>query len=281
MNPTLLIAGNGYLGQAVCEQARARNWEVITLSKSGEGSDHGVDFTDPAALLTLAKNVSPPSHILASASSGRGGPDAYRKVFLEGTNCLLETFPEAKLTFISSTSVYRQTDGCTVDEESPLAGHTATSTILLEAEKTVLAAGGTSLRLSGIYGPHRSVILKRFLSGEATLEETTAGLGVRILNQIHRDDAARAILHLIEKKKSGLYNVSDNEPTSQLATYQQLAEKLKFPLPPTAPPNPSSKRGWTHKAVSNHKLQTTGWNPEFPSFLSAVDELLPTIERSQ
>lgn len=274
MNPTLLIAGNGYLGQEVAEQARELRWQVITLSKSGEDSDHGVDFTDAAALKTLAQQIDSPTHILASASSGRGGPEAYRQVFIEGTQQLLSTFPQAHLTFISSTSVYRQTDGSTVDEESPPEGETATSAILQEAEKLVLAVGGTALRLAGIYGPDRSVILRKFLTNEATLEETEEGLGIRILNQIHRDDAARAILHLISTKQSGLYNVSDNEPTSQLETFQQLAAKLNRPLPPTAPPNLNSKRGWTHKAISNAKLQSTGWQPRYPNFLSAIDDLV-------
>ena len=57
----------------------------------------------------------------------------------------------------------------------------------------VLDAGGTVVRLSGIYGPGRSVILGKFLGGRAVIEED----GRRYLNQIHRDDAARAIVRLL------------------------------------------------------------------------------------
>lgn len=276
MTPRLLIAGHGYLGQAVSEQARASNWKVTTLSKSGEGADFGCDFTESKALKELAQAVEPPTHILASASSGRGGPEAYERVFRQGTSNLLEVFPAAHLTFTSSTSVYRQTDGSTVDEESDLAGETRNSAILRAAEEMTLAAGGTALRLSGIYGPHRSVILRRFLADEATLEDTGGELGIRILNQIHRDDAARAILHLISAERTGLFNVTDNQPMSQLELYRELSERLSKPLPPTAPPNPNSKRGWTHKAVSNAKLRATGWEPRLPSYLAALDELLQT-----
>lgn len=273
MNPSLLIAGNGYLGQEVAQQARGLNWETTTLSKSGEGSDYALDFTEHHHLTALSQEISP-THIVASASSGRGGPEAYERVFLTGTESLLATFPQASLIFISSTSVYRQTDGSTVDEESDLAGTTKNSAILRQAESLALAAKGTALRLSGIYGPGRSVILRKFLANESTLEKTDHGLGIRILNQIHRDDAARAIIHLIERRLSGLYNVTDNEPTSQRATFQSLCQKLSQPLPPVAPPNPHSKRGWTHKAVSNARLRATGWQPHYPSFLSAVDSLL-------
>ena len=284
MTPHLLIAGNDYLGQAVADQAHQRGWQFTTLSKSGDHADHECDFTDQQTLRDLAQKISPPTHILASASSGRGGPQAYQKIFLNGTNNLVEVFPQAALTFISSTSVYRQTDGSTVDEASDYAGETKTSAILRQAEEITLAAHGTALRLSGIYGPSRSVILRKFLNDEATLEETPtetstgqslcSNLGIRILNQIHRDDAARAVLHLIEHKQTGLFNVTDNQPTTQLDTYQRLCQRLNKPLPPVAPPNPNSKRGWTHKAISNAKLRATGWHPHYPSFLSAIDDLL-------
>jgi SAM-dependent methyltransferase len=41
----------------------------------------------------------------------------------------------------------------------------------VEAEQIALDSGGSIARLSGIYGPGRSVLLKKFLSGEALLEE--------------------------------------------------------------------------------------------------------------
>lgn len=272
---SLLIAGNGYLGQEIADQALALGSQVTTLNRSGEGADLACDLTDGSAVAALAESISP-THIVACASSGRGDTEAYREIFLDGTSHLLASFPTAKLTFISSSSVYRQEDGAIVSEESTTAGATAKSTVLRTAEELVLADEGTCLRLAGIYGPHRSIILKKFLSGEAILEETEDGLGVRILNQIHVSDAASAVLHLISQRKNGLYNVCDNEPTSQLTTYQQLAEKLARPLPPTGLPQ-ATKRGWTNKAVSNLKLRATGWEPRYPHFLSAVDDLLPTM----
>lgn len=273
--PLLLIAGNGYLGQEVAGQGRAAGAQIVTLNRSGEGADLACDLTDSSSVEALRETVAP-THIIACASSGRGDTEAYRQIFLDGTSYLLETFPEAHLTFISSSSVYRQVDGSTVTEESSTEGATEKSKVLRTAEELVLAMGGTALRLAGIYGPARSVILKKFLSNAATLEETEHGLGVRILNQIHCADAASAALHLITHQSKGLYNVCDDEPTSQLETYRHLATRLERPLPPTAPPV-ATKRGWTNKAVSNTKLRATGWTPHYPSFLSAVDDLLPTI----
>ena len=101
---------------------------------------------------------------------------------------MLDSFPGVPLLLVSSSSVYAQTDGGVVTEESPTQPDRETGKLLLQAEQQVLVAGGIVARLAGIYGPGRSVILKRFLNGEAVIEDD----GRRFLNQIHRDDAAAA-----------------------------------------------------------------------------------------
>ncbi|MDP0489889.1 MAG: NAD-dependent epimerase/dehydratase family protein [Verrucomicrobiota bacterium JB023] len=279
--PNLLIAGHGYLGQEVARQAVAEGMPVTTLTRSGTGADHACDLTDLTAVQELAGRINP-THLLASASSGRGGTDAYRAIFRDGTRHLLDAFPDAKLTFISSTSVYRQTDGSTVTEESDTAGQTEKSEILREAEDMTLEAGGTVLRLSGIYGTSRSYILSALLGQSYRLEVTqspagTQEIGKRIINQIHVSDAAKAVLHLLTHDLAGLFNVSDDCPISQYELVTALCDKLALPLPQTAPPNPQSKRGWTNKAVSNARLKMTGWSPAYPHFLASVEEILPTI----
>jgi nucleoside-diphosphate-sugar epimerase len=128
--------------------------------------------------------------------------------------------------------------------------------------------------LAGIYGPGRSVILRKFLSGEAVIEED----GRRYLNQIHRDDAARAILHLATAGIGGeIFNVCDSMPLTQLECYELLAKKFNHPLPPSGPRDLDRKRGWTHKSVSNAKLIASSWRPEFACFTDAVEGIAPTL----
>ena len=73
--------------------------------------------------------------------------------------------------FTSSTSVYPQTDGSEVTEDSPADPDRETAQILRETEELILSKEGTVLRLAGLYGPRRSVHLERFLQGTATIEE--------------------------------------------------------------------------------------------------------------
>lgn len=280
--PTLLLCGHGYLGQAISREFLAAGWEVTALSRSGDDDSLACDLSSATDVSSLEVD---PDFIIHCASSGRGGADAYRAVYLDGCRHLLHRFPGVPLLYTSSTSVYAQTDGSVVTEESPAIPDRETGSILRETEDLVLAHGGIITRLSGIYGPGRSVILKKFLSGEAIIEED----GRRFLNQIHRDDAATAILHLASNQKSkidnprstignqSLFNLSDSRPLSQLATYQSLSRTFDRPLPPTGPRDPDRKRGWTHKQVSNAKLRATGWEPRFPSFLDAAESIAPTL----
>ena len=280
--PTLLLCGHGYLGQAISRDFLAAGWDVTALSRSGDDDSLACDLSSAADVAALDIR---PDLIVHCASSGRGGADAYRAVYLDGCRHLLDRFPGVPLLYTSSTSVYAQTDGSVVTEESPAVPDRETGSILRETEELVLSRGGIITRLSGIYGPGRSVILKKFLSGEAVIEED----GRRILNQIHRDDASAAILHLARLQSTignrqstivnpPLFNLSDSHPLSQLETYQSLAQTFRRPLPPTGPRDPDRKRGWTHKQVSNAKLRATGWKPRFPSFLDAVASIVPTLD---
>jgi nucleoside-diphosphate-sugar epimerase len=296
----LLLCGHGYLGQAISREFLAAGWQVLPISLSGGDGCLPCDLSDRMSVGKLKPHLLQPDLILHCASSGRGGPDAYRSVYLEGCRNLLHTFPESPLLFTSSTSVYAQIDGSEVTEESPAEPDRDTGKILRETEDLVLASGGIVARLSGIYGPGRSVILKKFLSGEAVIEED----GQRFLNQIHRDDAARALLHLSSPQlstlssgpsqlpasprlnrvafapagfSSQLYNVSDSRPLTQLECYTGLANLFGKPLPPSGPRDLNRKRGWTHKRVSNAKLRATGWEPRFPCFLDAAAAIASTL----
>lgn len=272
----LLLIGHGYLGQAVAARFAAGGWSVTGTSLSGGGSAIACDVADPASVRRLAGQVPPPAWIIHCAATGHGGADAYQRVYVDGCANLLATFPAARLLFVSSSSVYAQTDGEVVTETSPTEPTRATGQLLLEAERLTLAARGIVARLAGIYGPGRSVILTKFLAGQAVIEED----GRRYLNQIHRDDAARALWHLAVAEPPGdgqVFNVCDSTPLTQLRCYQGLAEEFGMPLPPTAPRDLDRKRGWTHKQVSNAKLRGTGWQPDYPGFLEAAPGIAATL----
>ena len=275
MKGHLLIAGCGYLGEETARRAIKSGWEVTRLSKSGENGSIACDLSQPLEVTNLRSTIPLPSSIIFTASSGRGGVEAYRTVFLEGTRHLSSTFSGTRLVFTSSTSVYHQTDGSVVTEESPTEPVRETGQVLLEAESQVLSANGTVARLAGIYGPGRSAILSSLLLGDAVIEED----GRRFLNQIHRDDASDALLHLATNPEcvGEVYNVCDSSPLHQGDCYQALAALFDVPPPPSGPRPQNRKRAWTHKRVSNEKIRNTGWEPLYPSFVDAAEEIQSSL----
>jgi nucleoside-diphosphate-sugar epimerase len=266
----LLLVGRGYLGEAVERVFGEAGWRVSGVTLGGADGTHACDVSDVEGVRRLAGEVGIPDAVVHCAASGRGGEEAYRRVYVDGCRNLTEVFPGVRVVFTSSSSVYGQTDGSVVTEESEAVPDRETGRLLLAAEGVVVAAGGVAARLSGIYGPGRSVILRKFLAGEAVIEED----GRRYLNQIHRDDAAAGLLRLVEGGYGGVFNVADSSPLSQLECFEGLSRLLGRPMPPSGPRDLDRKRGWTHKRVSNGKLRGTGWEPRYGCFLDAVTELL-------
>jgi len=275
--PRLVIAGCGFVGLATARVFHAAGWDVAGLTHSAESAEalqgepfkvSPCDVSNPEAVRAMAASLGGNADaVIHCASSGRGGADAYRTVYLEGARNLLDSFAPVRLLFTSSTSVYAQADGSVADESSPAEPPRETGRLLRETEELVLARGGIVARLAGIYGPGRSVLLRKFFSGEAVIE----GDGMRIVNQVHRDDIASALRVLIEQRAAGIFNVSDDAPMPQREIYAWLAQRFGLPLPPPGPIDPNRKRGWTSKRVSNAKLRALGWVPQFPSFFDAVE----------
>jgi len=277
----ILICGHGYLGREVSRQLLEAGDSVTAVSRHEEADPPGdldsraADVASAESVDRLAAAIPAPDFIVHCVSSGRGGPEAYRTAYLDGARHLLAAFKDTPLLYTSSTSVYAQTDGSVVDERSPAEPDRETGRILRETEELVLAAGGFAFRLSGIYGPGRSVILRKFLAGESKLEED----GRRFLNQIHRDDAAAAVCRAAHGDLDpGIYNLSDSRPLAQIECFRELARRFGRPLPESVPRDLNRKRGWTHKQVSNAKLVAAGWSPRYPCFLDAVDRIAPTLE---
>ena len=273
----VVIAGCGFTGLATARLFAGAGWEVVGVTHSVEsavalGTEKfrvvACDITDRAALAACGE-LRGAEAVIHCASSGRGGVEQYRAVYLDGARALGEVLAPGLLVFTSSTSVYAQTDGAWVTEESAAEPDRETGRVLRETEEWVIARNGLVTRLAGIYGPGRSVLLRKFFAGEAVIE----GDGAKWINQVHRDDIATALVHLVTAKARGVFNVNDDEPLTQRAVYEWLARRFARSLPPGGPIDTNRKRGWTNKRVSNAKLRATGWQARYPSFFAAVENV--------
>jgi nucleoside-diphosphate-sugar epimerase len=277
MPKSILIAGCGFIGLPLARSFAYAGWQTYAMTASESTASNLRHEPFRIAAINIADRASFPrlasihfDVVVHCASSGRGGASAYEAVYLLGTQNLLDHFQPGLFLLAGSTSVYAQTDGSRVDEDSAAEPSTETAKVLRRTEDLVLGSGGSVARLAGLYGPGRCVPLQKLLTGEAVIE----GEGERVMNMVHQIDAVIALRFLAENDQPGIFNVVDNEPVFQRDWFLWVCEQLKKPLPAYGPRDLSRKRGWTNKRVSNQKLRALGWQPRYPTFREGIREII-------
>ena len=291
----VLIVGCGYVGLPLGAELVKHGHEVFGLRRSpgAEAELRSAGIKPLAGDITKADSLIPlPASydwVVNCVSASGGGAEEYREVYLQGTRNLIEWLgaaPPKKFVYTSSTSVYGQNDGSLVKESSPTEPAVETGKILVETERVLLEAvrarrfPAVILRLAGIYGPDRGYWFKQYLKNEARIE----GNGERLLNMIHRDDVAGAIIAALTSGRPGeVYNVVDDEPVSQLHFFQWLSGPLGKELPPSVPEDPVAvrKRGVTNKKISNRRLKMElGYQFKYPTFRQGYTAELIRLDRA-
>jgi electron-transferring-flavoprotein dehydrogenase len=202
----------------------------------------------------LAKLPSRPDWLVFCATPDSRNEVAYRKLYVQGLSKCLEMLQPQRCLFVSSTAVYAQNAGEWVDEGSIADARTFNGSVLLKAEALCLGKPENRvLRLSGITGPGRHMLVNKALLGE--------GIGNCWSNRIHIDDAAFALSHLIEHPGTdAVFNVSDDEPCLQLEVANWIRAGQQLPPLPVFNETPSGRR------ISNRRLRASGWKPLYPSY---------------
>ena len=291
----VLIIGCGYVGLPLGTELVKQGHEGFGLRRStgAEADCQSAGIKPLTADITkteqLAQLPGVYDWVVNCVSASGGGAEEYREVYLQGTRNLIEWLgaaPPKKFVYTSSTSVYGQNDGSLVKENSSTEPAAETAKILVETERVLLAAArerkfpAVILRLAGIYGPDRGYWFKQYLSNEARIE----GNGARILNMIHRDDVAGAIIAALKSGRPGeVYNAVDDEPVSQLSFFQWLSGPLGKELPPSAPEDAEAvrRRGVTNKKVSNRRLRMElGYQFKYPTFRQGYTAEILRLDRA-
>ncbi len=278
----ILIVGCGFVGEKAAQRLHKEGHEVTGTTHSEAsalrlGATHAwrampCDVSSAESVQSLRLALGPVDAVVHCASSGRGGAEMYEKVYVQGMKHLAAAFPEAWLLYTSSTSVYSQVDGSTVDEMTPAEPDRETGRLLRAAEQVALQRDGAVARLAGIYGPGRSFLLKNLLEGKSAIEVCDSAPEGRLINQIHVEDAAGAVVHLVSQRLSGVWNVVDDAQLTQRVCLERLANLFGLQTPEVRAPDAARKRGWSHKHVSNQKLRSSGWSPTFPDYFTALQK---------
>jgi nucleoside-diphosphate-sugar epimerase len=264
-----LIFGCGYLGRVVARRWLDQGHRVIALTRSraDELRSLGVepligDVTDSALRLPAADTV------VYAVGLDRSSGKSMREVYVGGLANALKSLEARRLIYVSSTSVYGQTDGGWVGESSPTEPVDESGRVVLECEQLLRERRPDAivLRFAGIYGPGRVIRRAAVERGEPIPADPDGWL-----NLIHVEDGAAAVVSAAERGQSGqTYNVADDRPSARGEFYTELACLLGAPAPRFAPATERSNR-----RIRNCRLRTElRVELQFPDFRAGLRDAI-------
>ena len=280
--PRLFVFGLGYTALTLAKILRREDWSVTGTCRGADGlrrlREHGIepirfDGTQPLA----AGAFDGVTHLLCSIPADPDDP-----ALRYNGDTIANSISLSWIGYLSTTSVYGVTDGSTVDEDTPCNPSSARGKRRLAAEQAwqALPLPGHVFRLSGIYGPGRSVF--ETIQGGRAQRIIKPG---QVFNRIHVDDIANVLLCSMAAPAPGrVYNVADNlpAPSADLVTYACSLLKVK---PPKEIPfedavlSPMAREFWAdNKRISNRRMMDElGVELAYPTYRDGLDAIFETL----
>ncbi len=233
-----LILGCGYLGRRVAALWRADGRRVFAVSRNATHLPADVepivcDIVRPDTLRALPEVET----VLYAVGFDRGSGATMRAVYVDGLANVLAHLPKPKrFIYVSSSSVYGQSDGGWIDECAATDPIEESGRIVLAAEAVLRERmpDAIVLRFAGIYGPGRLLRRQSIEKGEPIV-----GAADKWLNLIHVEDGAQVVLNAEQHGEPGrVYNVCDDHPVRRRLFYATMARVLGAPEPRFVPPSP-------------------------------------------
>jgi len=285
----ILIAGCGSIGSELANVLSAKGHQVTGLKRKPPLSNSidyvAADISSPAGLADLDSDFTQAFFIV---SPDQRNEQSYRAVYETGLNNLLGKLPETQWLMVSSTSVYGQSYGEWVDENSVAEPGNITSRLIRQAEQRLIAVNPANIvvRFSGIYGPGRESLLRQAMQVPA-IQQTPP----YFTNRIHQQDCVGVLAFLLERHLAGkalaqCYLASDDDPAPIWDVMNWLAERLHCPLPTVRdggsvatgrePVRPTVKAvdAGMNKRCSNARLKALGYRFQYPSYKDGYLELI-------
>jgi nucleoside-diphosphate-sugar epimerase len=184
--------------------------------------------------------------------------------------------------YLSTIGVYGDHGGAWVDETSAAASRSGRGLARLAAEAQWRALGAAIgapthiLRLAGIYGPGRNLLIKLREGGARRIAKPG-----QIFNRAHVEDIAQAIGRVLAAPgPGGLWNVADDEPAPPQDVIAFAAQLLGIEPPPeeafeSADMTPMARSFYAdNKRVSIARLkQELGFKPKYPTYREGLRAL--------
>lgn len=286
-NKNVLIVGCGSLGTLLAQQnAHKKDWTYWGLRRQAhtlpsEVQPWSADLLQPQTLTELPCQ---PTYVVYTATPSQRGAQGYRDAYVSGVQNILHALKPVqssirRILFVSSTSVYGQSDGSWIDEQSPATPQRETGQILLEGEECIRTypVPSTILRFGGIYGPRRSARLLKKVHEKQALRKKE----LHYTNRIHEEDCVRILQYLLEHPAppQTLLGV-DNNPVDYNQVIQWMATQLQVDPPQdTSHPEQHVHRAGS-KRCSNALLRSLGYDFLYPSYQEGYTPIIRNFRLS-
>lgn len=273
----VLILGAGYVGHRVAEKLRDAGHSAWAVRRTPQPHDPFAiagDLTHPESIILPG----PVDRVVYCAGLQAAAPEDYRSLFVEGFSRVVSWVKTQgtidRILFTSTTGIYSVSDGRWVNETTDPNPVREIACCYREAEQLMEGSGLTHVvvRLSGIYGPERCRWIRLVREGQARLLPGPP----RFMNHIHVDDAAGAIVHLLQHPEPDTHYISsDHQPVDRNELVAFLARTMNLPTPPYLPDEeaPPLGRGG-NKRCDSTKLRESGFSFRFPTYREGYTPLI-------
>jgi nucleoside-diphosphate-sugar epimerase len=263
----ILIIGCGAIGTELARVLTRLGHTVTGVKRNPPSSDETIRYVraDIASVTDLERLPTDFDYLFFIVSVDGRTEQSYRAVYDIGLKNVLAKFATVPCIFVSSTSVYRQSNGEWVDENSMAQPDNSNSQLIRQAEQQLIALNPHNIvvRFSGIYGRGRNYLLNRAKQSPA-IQHTPP----YFTNRIHQDDCVHVLVFLLEKKLAGVvlanyYLASDDDPAPTYEVMTWLAQQLNCPAPSI---KPIASDDMMNKRCSNQRLKALGYQFIYPSY---------------
>ena len=276
----ILIIGCGSIGTQLAHNLAAKGHDVTGLKRNPPKLDIGEVnyFTADISLAYQLEELPLDFEFIYFIVSPDGrNKESYQTIYEIGLTNLIDRFAKEGASqnwiFVSSTSVYGQSEGEWVDEESIAQPDNITSQYIRQAEQQLMDLNPQNIvvRFSGIYGPGREYLL-RMAKQQSVIQKDPP----YYTNRIHQQDCIGVLIFLLEQSLAGVtleqcYLASDDNPATMWDVMSWLTEHLSC-KPPEVKVN--DKEVGMNKRCNNQRLKTLGYDFQYPDFKAGYLELI-------
>ncbi len=247
---TISILGTGWLGFALAKSCK----ELFKIKVSIRNEEKRKEMEDEGVMPFILNEESfeELEELLRTDYLFINFPPSKSKKYLSFLDKILSNKKISnikKIIFISSTSIYPNSDNC-FDENYLI--DTPISKMVYDAEQLIKDKTHVIFRCAGLMGYNR-------IAGKYFEAKVLDSKDVKV-NYVHRDDVINAVLFVIEKNISGVFNLSSSFHPTRKEVYLLNASKYGFNKPIF-----KNAKKYKNRIIDGSKIESLGFRYKYPN----------------